>query len=219
MKKVITIIALCALASITHAQLFVGGMAQIASTGGKTKTEPTSGSSVTVDNNSSFSMSLCPKVGFMMSEKIAVGSNLWLISNTNENPNTNTTNTTGTIGLLPFARYYVLNGEKFKMFAEAELGLTYSADKTTSNGVTTDGDKRIGRVLNVSPNVGYALSPKIELEARLNFVNCMFASNITKTELPNGDLQKITNNTANLKVDFSTIFTTGFLTIGAIYKL
>lgn len=220
MKKITTsIIALFALVSISNAQLFVGGMVNVASSGGKVKTEPTAGSTVTVDNNKTYNTAFCPKAGFFLSEKIAVGATVMLRNDFIINPNTSTTNYTLTIGLLPFARYYVVNGEKFKMFAEAELGITRASDKVTSNGISTAGDKRNARVFNVSPNFAYSITEKLDLEARVNFFNFNITSNVTKQELPNGDLQKTTSNSANVTLNADNILTTGFITIGAIYKL
>lgn len=220
MRKItVTMIALCAIVSISSAQLFIGGMVNVATTGGKTKTQPTAGSSVTVDNNKTYNALFCPKIGFFLSEKFAVGTTVVLGGNINNNPNTSTSNYTTTLGFLPFARLYAVNGEKFKIFAEAELGITRSADKVTANGVSTKGDVRLNRGLNVSPNFGYAITEKLELEARVNFLNFAITSNVTKEELANGDLQKTTTNGANFTVDADNILTTGFLTIGAVYKL
>lgn len=220
MKKITTtIIAVCAVISMSNAQLFLGGSVNFATTGGKTKTQPTTGSTVTVDDNKTYNTTFAPKIGLLLSEKLAVGTNLIVGNSINNNPNTNTSTYTGTLGIAPFARYYAVKGEKFKIFAEAELGLTRSADRVTNNGTRTKGDVRIARGLNVCPNFAYAVTPKLDLEARVNFLNFNVTSNITKKELLNGDLQKTTSNSANLTVDADNILTTGFITIGATYKL
>mgnify|MGYP000847707024 FL=1 len=220
MKKITTtIIAVCAVISMSNAQLFLGGSVNFATTGGKTKTQPTTGSTVTVDDNKTYNTTFAPKIGLLLSEKLAVGTNLIVGNSINNNPNNNTSTYTGTLGIAPFARYYAVKGEKFKIFAEAELGLTRSADRVTNNGTSTKGDVRIARGLNVSPNFAYAVTPKLDLEARVNFLNFNISSDVTKKEFPNGDLQKTTSNSANFTVDANNILTTGFITIGATYKL
>ena len=130
---------------MSNAQLFLGGSVNFATTGGKTKTQPTTGSTVTVDDNKTYNTTFAPKIGLLLSEKLAVGTNLIVGNSINNNPNTNTSTYTGTLGIAPFARYYAVKGEKFKIFAEAELGLTRSADRVTNNGTRSNGDVRIAR--------------------------------------------------------------------------
>lgn len=204
---------------MASAQVFIGGNLNVNTGGGKFVNEPASGTSTTVDYPKAFGFQLAPKVGFFLSEDMAFGASVNFGINSSKVSATNSSTNATTIGVAPFFRYYVVNGEKFKLFGEATLGLESVTNKATVAGVTSKGPKNGITTFSVTPNVAYSITENIDLEARLNFFGINYTSNTTKTEDNAGNKTKDVNNGLNLGFNTNTIFTSGLITVGAIYKL
>ncbi|HPD95303.1 MAG: outer membrane beta-barrel protein [Bacteroidales bacterium] len=209
MKKVFILLSL-ALMPFTgaFAQYFAGGSINFSFNGGKTETGNT-----TTDKTKTTAFQIAPKGGIYLSEKLMVGAQVsYTINNTN-NPTTDVTDRTSTIGIVPFARYYAFSFNKFSLYGQAAAGLSFSAEKTKTGSTTTNGPKYTTISLGVTPGVAYALNNHVELNASLNMLSFNF---YRITEKLNGD--KDITNYFGFGANSDNVVTLGNITVGFIYK-
>lgn len=220
MKKIIiSLFTVFACVTISNAQLLIGGNFNISKDGGNVKTTPSGGSTSTAKDKVISSFGLNPKIGVFLGNKIAVGAELnFLTASTNDKDN-EILDYTYCVGMAPFVRYYAINSGKFSVFAEGKLGILREADINVTSGTTTKGDKRISKYFDVKPAIAYGLTDKIQIEANINCVKFNFTQKTTKTENNLGDEVKDTNNSFDLGLDAGNIFTSGFITLGIMFKL
>jgi len=219
--KFLTLIAaFLGIVSISKAQLFIGGSVGYNTTGGKNEYTPKTGASKETDLTKTRSLELSPKIGYEINDKFSAGLG-FVIGSEKVKADDDNYNKTTTIGFAPFLRYYAFKKNNFGIFAEATLGLNSANEKNTIAGSTTDGDKIFTKYFNIAPCISYTLSDKFELEAAINVLKLSYVSKTTKSETPAGsdNENKTTNNSFNFGVDADNICTSGFLTIGFIYKL
>lgn len=113
------------------------------------------------EKSSNFNIS--PKLGFFISEDLAIGGRLSFNSSKTEVGGTDTTDSSG-FGAGAFARYYFLDlGERFKTFAEFGAGYTSLNDKISDSKFNT-----IGAGLDLGIN--YFVTEKIALSFGLRNV-------------------------------------------------
>ena len=217
-KTIISFIVFTAIILNSNAQVFIGGDFSTQLSGGKTK----SGSN-SVDQPSTATFRLSPKVGFFLNDDFAIGAEVLLgISTTNDKATPTETKTTGASwGIAPFARYSVAEMGKFSVLLEGTAGIsgTTTKSKTGSSSVDLPSTLTIG--LGVTPMLSYNLSNKINLELGLDFLSFDLSRTTRTTKVSGGDDIKNHSTNFGLGVDSNNVFTNnlGTVTIGFIFKL
>ncbi len=174
---------------------FAGGSLSIS--GGKDKIKD--GGSSTVNSSYTF-FNLNPKVGYFLSDKLAVGVQTEGAIRVTKFPNnTNHTKSTYTgFDFSPYLRYYIIN-QKFGLFGEASMGFgisTYKDFYQYSSTVKTTGQ---GFSMGVSPGIYYSISDHIMLESMLGWIG--FDSSTQKYD----DGSRDVNSSFGLELNSSTI--------------
>jgi len=192
-----------------NAQVFVGGNFSLNTSGGHNTTGTTK-----TDNPSSFGFNLSPKAGIFLSEKFAAGAALDISYSGTKTPgNPETASKSSTIGIIPFLRYYAIKFNKFSVFGQGNLGLSFSNSSTKTGGTTTDGPKTTRLYLNIVPGLAYDLTEKLSLETSLNFLSFGYYH----TTSDDGNSKDITSS-FGIGAGLDNIVTVGNISIGAIYK-
>jgi len=109
----------------------------------------------------SSSFEFTPRIGFFVSDNIAVGARLGYTTAKQEAPFT-TEVKTNTFNAGAFGRYYFTPSNKFSVFGE--FGVEYASSKRDP-GIINNEDKVTGFGVNVGPGVSYFLSDHFALEA------------------------------------------------------
>lgn len=192
-----------------NAQVFVGGNFSLNTSGGST----TNGA-VKTDRPSSFNFDLMPKAGIFLSEKLAAGAALDLSFSMNKTPGTpEITSKSSTIGIIPFLRYYALKIDKFSVFGQGNVGLSFSNSSSNGDVVSTTGPKVTRIYVNLFPGLAYDLSDKLSLETTLNFLSLGYYNTTSKTSS-----SKNITSSFGVGAGLDNIVTVGNISIGAIYK-
>ncbi|MES2748354.1 MAG: outer membrane beta-barrel protein [Bacteroidota bacterium] len=177
-----------------------------------TETDSFGGSDIEEDKTSSVNFN--PKVGYFLTDKIALGVELGIGSSTNENtqfgsPDVVTENKSNSFGAGVFARYYFLDlGERFKTYAEAGLG--FGSSKNETNSVETSNTTNVG--FGVDLGINYFLTPRFAINFGLTD---LLSFNSQKTEFPGGGETQSNNFNGNFNV-FNNFFNTA--QFGLTYK-
>lgn len=219
MKKLLSVLAIAAMASTAHAQLWFGGSIGISNDGGINKT-----SEYKHKTAANSKVSLAPMVGFGLNEQLSIGGKLNIVTSTSkrfqydaDNKETVIKNVTNTVGVTPFVRYTFAEFNKFGLMAEAGLPIAYSSTKNVDGSETTKGDPTTSVGLYAVPMLTYGLNDHFSLECTLDFLSLNTAYNITT------DRDDSSNTTVTHSFDFGvntrTVATVGWITIGFIYKL
>lgn len=193
---------------IANAQIVVGGSIGFNSSGGSIDAN-----GHTSDKNNVSNFTFSPMVGYFFSENFLAGVELGVTSSRNENPSASTTTTTSSFGLTPYARYYAFRMNKFSIFGQAELGLSFGKEKTKIGSTTNDGPKTSTFSLMVFPGIAYDISDRLELQAAIGGLNVGF-SNVVKKQ----DNYTDRSSYFGMGVNLNNIATTGAINIGAIFK-
>ena len=114
----------------------------------------------------SSSFIIAPRIGYFVSENIAIGAVLGYSSQKVEEELSGAEIKTNTTNLGAFGRYYFSPASKFSLFGE--LGIAYVSTELEAGGadVTLDG---FG--INVGPGIGYFLNSNFALEAYWGALN------------------------------------------------
>lgn len=217
MKKILLSVAVLALTMTASAQYFVGGSVDLNTTGGNTKVD-----GVKADHDKTFGFNINPKVGYFLSDKVAVGigAGFGMSKDTDKTttPGSDIVATATEWNVAPFMRYYAMEFGAFSVFAEAQLGVGGYNTKVKTNGVEVKGTPAMTYGLIVTPGVSYKLSKCIDLEANLNFMNLGYTGTYS-----NDKDSKTKTSTSNFGFGFDSSNVTDFgsdraLTIGAIFK-
>jgi len=174
--------------------MFVGGGIGFDFTGGKTKN-----GSNTQDRPSSFTFQLSPKVGYYLSDDLAIGLEVGFITMSRKTPkdlwwgsDDRIFSTTGWhVGA--FSRYNLVGTEKLSLLLEGGLtiGGLKSKEKVGSN--TTDGNPSSFFTIGVLPVLSYDLSDRLSIEASGDFFRLGFTLH-TQKDANNKDYKQTTNN-------------------------
>jgi hypothetical protein len=192
-----------------NAQVFVGGNFGLSTSGGSTYNGTT-----TTDKTSGFSSVLSPKAGIFLSEKLAVGAALDFTYNRSKTSGDPATiSRASTIGLTPFLRYYAVTWNKFSVFGQGNIGLSFSGSTVKVGDTSTEGPKTTSFHINAFPGLAYNVSDKLSLETTLNILSFGYYNSTEK----DGDFKDITS-TFNIGAGLNNLVTVGAITIGAIYK-
>lgn len=193
----------------TKAQYFVGGSLGFNYAGGKLD----DGNTIE-DKTSTTTFSFAPKGGFFISDKVAIGLQLGLMSQKEKIPGViERVNYTQTYGITPFGRYYALRLNKFALFAQADLGLYFGSTKNTVGSTTNKGPKTTTISFNAFPGIAYDLNETIALEAIIGGFNF----GISRSSEKLNDNKDIDTN-IGFGVNMNSIVTSGAITIGAIVR-
>lgn len=167
-----------------------------------------SGTNTVKTNSFGFS----PKVGYMLSDKLALGVELNVGSSKTEETDTgfNQEDKTNSFGAGVFARYYFLDlGERFKTYAEAGLGFGSAKDET--DGVENYSDSNFG--LGIDLGMNYFVTERFAINFGLNNV---LSYNSNKREFPGGG--ETTSNGFNGNLNTYNNFFGGTPTFGLTWK-
>jgi outer membrane protein len=192
-----------------NAQVFVGGNFSFSTSSNKTNDGGT-----TILKSSSYNFGLSPNVGKFLSEKMAVGLSLdisFIRNSTGVNPET--VNKSTSIGGSPFLRYYAIKWNKFSLFGQGNIGLSFSGSSTKTGGVTSNGPKNTSVYLSIYPGLSYDINDKFSLQTSLNFLSLGY--NYTTSKI---GTYKSKSSGFNVGAGLDNIVTVGTITIGAIYK-
>lgn len=223
MKKILLSMALMAFIGSANAQLWFGGSVGYNSNSTTTVIKPKGGDE-TKSKPVSSSFSFSPKVGFQLGDAFEVGAMLTMGTKKSfadkEDDKDNWMKTT-TWALAPFARYSFATFGKFSLKAVGELSFGQEIPKSSVviGGKTEkdDGDKTTTIALNVYPMMSYTLSDHFDLEASLNFFGLSASSETTK-DADNSN-NKVVEKSFSFFGNSNTVLTSGFVTVGFIYKL
>lgn len=192
-----------------NAQIFVGG-----NVGFNTSNDKTDNGIATTQKESAYSLSLYPKAGMFLSEKLALGVSFDIyFSGDKSGVNTETISKSSTIGVSPFLRYYAINWNKFSVYGQGSIGLGFSNSSVKTGGSTTDGPKTTRLYIGFFPGLSYNISDKLSFETSLNFLS--FGYNYFTTK---DGSSKNNGSSFNFGAGLGNIVTVGNITIGAIYK-
>ena len=230
MKKALLVIGLALAAGAANAQWFVGGNIgldyQSADYGNIYFPQPAYADYyspyISGKDYCTSTFGIQPIIGYIINDKVSAGVSLTFQTKT-ENLTYNNIDyiaDVNTFGIAPFVRYNFLSFGKFNLNAEATLGYLANSGinyKYKRSGVTTQvskGDKTTIIGLSMSPVVSYNLSNKISLNTYLNFFNLSFLSQSTK---PDGG-ERINASKFSFGLSGNELFTTGAITVGAVYQ-
>ena len=207
--RVFSIVLFSLLFISVNAQVFVGGNFGFSTTNNKSQFGAT-----TTSKGSDYDFTLSPIMGKFLSEKFAVGVELDLsLSGSKAVANTETIHKSSSVGVSPFLRYYAIKWDKFSIFGQANLGVTFTGSSTKTDGTTTDGPKSTRLYLSIYPGLSYDISEKLSLQTSLNILS--FGYNYKTTKV--GTTKDI-NSSFIFGAGLSDIVSIGNITIGAIYK-
>ena len=207
--KVVLIILFSFFYVSLNAQVFVGGNFSFMTLGGST-----SNGTTTNDKTSQLGLTLAPKAGIFLSEKLAAGATVGFMYNRAKTPgDPETISSASGIGLTPFLRYYAATWNKLSVFGQGQIGVSFSGSTTKVGGTSTEGPKTTLFQVNVLPGIAYNVSEKLALETSLNILSFGYYNETEK----DGDFKDITSG-FNFGAGLNNLFTVGSITIGAIYK-
>lgn len=222
MKKILLSMAMLAFIGSANAQLWFGGSVGFNSNSDKDVIK--AGGQEIKSKSVANSFSLSPKVGFQISDDLAVGARLTFTSAKtfpDKEDNANNWTKSSTVSFAPFARYTFASFGKFALKGVAEMSFGVESPKSSAHvggkTQTTNGDKTTTIALNVYPMVSYTISDHFDLEAGLNFFGLSASSATTKDADDSNN--KETVNSFGLMGNSDNVLTVGRVTIGFIYKL
>lgn len=171
--------------------------------GSSKSTDSFNGTDLEETKTSSFTFT--PKVGYFVTDKLAVGAELGVGSGKQEVTdfvaNTNTENKGNSFGAGVFARYYFLDlGQRFKTYAEAGVG--FGSTKWEQDGQEIQKDNSFS--LGIDLGINYFVTERFAISFGLNNV---LGYSSTKSEFPGGGETKENNFGGNLNT-FDNFFDT-----------
>lgn len=215
MKRIPVVILLLTIVSSCYlnAQLFTGGSIGLSTSGGKQ--DYGAGEQ---DKTSYMNLDFSPMVGYFLSDNLAAGLKIQLSMDKTTTPpftegGDETVNTETEIGFVPFVRYYAVTFDKFSLFGQVQAGVTMGTEKTKTGSTEVEGPKTTTILFNVLPAVAFEASDHLMLEAYINLFRFGFTA---ETEKEGNN--KETTNSFNFGLSTNNIFTTGAVSVGAIYK-
>jgi outer membrane protein len=174
-------VAVYAQAQPAAGNFFVGGSFSISSSSEKSKFDGT-----TNTDNVSTEISVLPKAGYFLSDKIAVGAGIGVVTTIDKAPDSNPDKQVSNSFLFrPFGRYYLISGTG-GIFAEATMGMQIGKEKTYYE-TTTEESNLVGFTAGIAPGVYYYITPQLGLEATFGFFGFIYQS--TKYEDDSKDIR------------------------------
>jgi hypothetical protein len=189
MKKIVISFAVMIAAILTgSAQVFVGGSMGLSHTaaerkdGNNTLTFPTQ-----------FGFNISPKIGYELSNKLAVGVNFRFASHTSKqdkdaqgpgNPAEDWNMFSKSFGIGGFGRYALFEFSKFALIAEGNIGVVGNSSKTTTGSVTVEAPSSSTFYISVFPTIAYNLTDKFALDVSFSNLLSLGYSSTTTTIKP-----------------------------------
>ena len=199
MKKLLLLATLfVALSSIASAQYWVSGGFSY-----------TSSEETNDDKSSSFTIT--PRLGYELNDKWTIGGGIGYRTSTVQNGNDEESH--NLFEIAPFARYKIASFNKLNFSAEGVLAFGFGSSKYTENDVVVSEPDLSSLGFSIAPVVGYEINEKWELETTINLFGLNYQS---YTEEEDGNSQESSDFYLGAGTD--NIFTTGAITVSAIYK-
>ena len=206
---------------VCNAQFFLGGEFGIGTSGSKTKTTTAiPDTTFTVQNPSSFNFILAPKLGYFINDKLSAGIILSYGFDQTKDHDPTVKTITHSMGSSPFVRYAFAQVGDFSFVAEGRIDIASSSTKREPSTVFAK-NTTFSAGVQVVPVVTYSLGEHFVFESRLNFLALGYTHRRTKvsTSTTAGDNENVTiRNNFDLSIDTDNVLTSGFITIGAVYK-
>lgn len=220
MKKLVLSMAAIALFAMTaNAQIWIGGSVGYSSESEK-ETWKNAENKLKESKPASTTISISPKVGYQLNDKLEVGGLVSLSSSKTYDDKLDDKDVwikKVSYSIAPFARYQFASFGKFALKAVGSISFGQVLPSTKDGKEKTAGDKTTTLALNAYPIISYTLSDKFDFEAGLNFFG-LSASTSTTKDADDSDI-KLVENSFNLFGNANTVATTGFITVGFIYRL
>lgn len=194
-----------------NAQVFIGGSIQFMSSNEKREYNNT-----IIEKGSEMGFSFSPNVGVFLSENVAIGIELDLMTATGKAGVSNeVTYKESAIGLSPYFRYYAWNWNKFSVFGQGNVGFAFSKSTMELGSTVTKGPKESSFYVRFVPGLSYDLTDKLSLETSINVLGIGFINSVAKDD--EFDLKESSSN-FYFGAGLDDIFTIGAIKVGAIYK-
>ena len=177
MKKILFTLALAAFALTANAQIVIGGELGFHHDGAHDDNY------TMINSNASTTLTIMPKIGYQLNDKMQVGANLgWSYTYTRNYAgadNTYTSHPESTFEFTPYLRYNLTKWKNFTVFCEALLGISIhpeSSNYSYLNGSAVAGfpakrgDNWTRFGLNVIPGLNSAITEKISMDVYVNLL-------------------------------------------------
>lgn len=199
MKKLVLLATLfVAVSSIASAQYWVSGGFSY-----------TSSEEANDDKSSSFVIT--PRLGYELNDKWSIGGGIGYSSSSEKNGNDEVNRSLFEIA--PFARYKIASLSKFNFQAEAVLAFGFGSSEYINNGTVVSEPDLSSTGFSIAPVIGYEINEKWTLETTINLFGLNYQT-YTEEEGGNSD----DSSDFYLGAGTDDIFTTGAITVSAIYK-
>lgn len=231
MKKVFLTLALIATTFICQAQIFIGGNIGARFDGGHVDysvVSPIVNEDGTQYLNRKTSFEIAPMIGYELSDNMSVGLRLGYTNVTNKScsddlkDNYDIKARTLHYGFAPFFRYTVFSHNNFKIFADAELPISFATEKNIIEGsnatVKANEPKQFNIGIIIVPGLMYEITENLAFVSELGLLNLGYVHQRTKVE------QELAPETTMTYVQKNNQFGIGInnhvqATIGFIYTL
>lgn len=203
-------------ATAGYSQMYMGGTFGINTNGSKDVQ-----GNVSVKGPSEFTFDLSPELGFILSDKLAIGGIVGLTIFT-ENDNAIPDNykaTTTLFQLRPYADFTFMKAGKFGVFARGSLTFVFGKVTETLGGLSVASDPVVGMAVGLAPGLKYDVNNHIQLRTNLNFLG--FNAGFVRTaDNPPAPQQKTVSTASffGMNFDLTNVANLGAITVGAIYK-
>lgn len=184
MKKILFTLAFVVIALMGNAQLFIGGSLGAKYDGGHVDYSIVS--PIVTENGTQFlarqrSFQFAPMIGYKMSDKISLGLRLGYTNVTTKScsdvlvDNYDTKNIVSHFGFAPFFRYTVFSFNNLKIFADAEIPVSFATQKSIIEGNNTtlevDEPKQFNIGLLIVPGLMYEITEHLSFVSELGLLN------------------------------------------------
>ena len=194
-----------------NAQVFIGGSIQFMSSNEKAEYKNT-----ILSKESVMGLAFSPNVGVFLSDNVALGIELDLMTITGKSGISNEiTYKESAIGLSPYFRYYAWNWNKFSVFGQGNVGFSLSKSTSELGSTITKGPKETNFYIMFVPGLSYDLTDKFALETSINLLSIGFNHSMVTDD--DGDYND-NESTFYFGAGLDNIVTIGAIKIGAIYK-
>lgn len=151
---------------------------------------------------------ISPEAGYFLSDKFAVGAEIGGGIQTQKYPDSmfNVKQTQSQFSIAPFARYYFIN-QKFGLFGEGSMGITFGKTKNYSSGSPTNETQITNYSMGIYPGIYYSVSDHLMLESTIGWfgfssVKYKYSNNSSETYNDFG----LNLSTSDISLGFTWIF-------------
>ncbi len=198
-----------------QAQLFVGGNIGFNSSGGKTETPNNN-----YDLTKNFGIDFNPMAGYYLNEDMAVGVRLVTSVDKSTTPPTfpngdETKTSSSNLGFMPFIRYHFIRFNKFSVYGQGQIGVTFGSQKTNIGNNETANTKSTNFGISLNPGISFDVSDNFSLETSINAFGLGYSVTTNNNETTS---VKTTTSNGYFGVNMDNIKTLGSISVGAIYR-